>query len=149
MTSSLRRPLPPVLLSLALALMGVAAEWVPLAHLPEARWLGALLVVAGVLVAALGRAQFARARTNIHTFRDPEVLVTGGLFRFTRNPMYLGFAVVALGAAAVLRALSAWSVAVAFIAVTDRWYILHEEEALRRVFGSRYAVYAARTRRWL
>jgi len=149
MESTLRRPLPPVLLSLALALMWVAAELVPLAHLPEARLFGAVLVIAGVLVAAIGRAQFARARTNIHTFRDPDVLVTDGLFRFTRNPMYLGFTMVALGSAALLHALSAWAVAIAFVAVSDRWYIRHEEQALHRVFGSQYALYAARTRRWL
>lgn len=151
MVSILRRPLPPVLLSLALALMWAAANVLPLAPLPVwlGRALGVPLVVAGVLVAAIGRAQFARARTNIHTFRDPDVLVTDGLFGLTRNPMYLGFAMVALGAAVLLAALSAVVTAAAFVMVTDRWYIRHEEQALRRVFGERYERYAAGTRRWL
>lgn len=145
----MRRLLPPALLLLVLALMCVAAAVLPLARWPAATVPGALLVVAGLAVAVVGRVQFARARTNVHTFREPEVLVTGGVFRLTRNPMYLGFALVAFGAAALSGALSPFVLAAGFVAISDRWYIRFEEEALRRAFGEPYERYAARTRRWL
>jgi protein-S-isoprenylcysteine O-methyltransferase Ste14 len=63
--------------------------------------------------------------------------------------MYLGFALVAVGAALLHGSLSSLLLALAFVVVTDRYYIGFEERVMHGVFGSRYGQYAQHTRRWL
>ena len=76
-------------------------------------------------------------------------LVTSGIYRHTRNPMYLGMAVVLLGWAAWLG--SAWSLLgiAMFAAYITRFQILPEETALQRIFGAEFDEYRERVRRWL
>ena len=112
-------------------------------------WLGLPLLALGLAIAIVARKQFARARTNIYTFSEPDHLVTDGVFRFTRNPMYLGFSVALLGLSLFLGTLPAMLLAVAFVIISDRWYIAFEEAMLRGKFGERYQRYAQHTRRWL
>jgi protein-S-isoprenylcysteine O-methyltransferase Ste14 len=145
------RVLPPVLWLLVLCSMWLlhavfpALWWVPERY----RALGCVPLVAGVGIAVVARLQFARARTQVNTFAQPQHLVTSGLFRWTRNPMYLGMALAAAGAALWCGAMTSWLPVLAFIAVTDRFYIAFEEQRLLDVFGSRYAAYREATRRWL
>ncbi len=112
--------------------------------------------LAGVLVAVLGlgltfsgAGLFARIGTNIKTFNEPGTLVTDGLFRWTRNPMYLGFVLLLAGTAIALGATTPFAAVALFALVTDRWYIAFEEQALERRFGAEYAAYRQRTRRWV
>ena len=73
------------------------------------------------------------------------MLVTDGLFRFSRNPMYLGMSAALMGLGVVLGTLLPLLVTVAFVIIADRWYIRFEAAAMRRKFGH---AYAQRTRRW-
>lgn len=108
-----------------------------------------IVIVIGVGLAKRGSDTFERIGTNIETFQKPEVLVTDGLFSFSRNPMYLGFVMALLGVAIVLGNLLSFAVVLAFIVITDRWYIPFEEAAMKQQFGEQYERYKARTRRWL
>ena len=92
---------------------------------------------------------FERVKTNIKTFNEPTMMVTDGMFRWTRNPMYLGMCVLLLGLAILLGTLLPLLLAVAFAVIADRWYVRFEENAMRRKFGAAYDAYASRTRRWL
>jgi protein-S-isoprenylcysteine O-methyltransferase Ste14 len=112
-------------------------------------WLGLVLVVGGVATGFIGARQFDKVGTNIKTFNDPTILVTDGLFRWSRNPMYLGFTLFLLGLAILLGTLVPFLGPTAFAVIADRWYIQFEEQALRRTFGERYEVYARTTRRWI
>lgn len=116
---------------------------------PALRPFGGLPILAGIALLVIARLQFARARTNIYTFDEPGTLVTGGVFRISRHPMYLGFALVLAGAAIWLGSIAAFVPVILFIAIADRWYIGFEEEWLRRKFGSAYEGYARGTRRWI
>ena len=104
---------------------------------------GALIVVAGVLA-------FVRARTTVDP-TAPEAasaLVTTGIYRVTRNPMYLGFAIALIGWAAFLQnPLSLLAVA-AFVVYIDRFQITPEERALEARFGSDFRSYTQKVRRW-
>lgn len=144
------RPLPPVLLIAALGLMvGLYFALPGPVVVPKPyNCLGALLA-AGILLSFLGARQFARRGTNIKTFDDPDMLVTDGLFRLSRNPMYLGFVLFLFGAAVYFGTVASFVIAAAFAVITDRWYIRFEEQAMRRKFGPAYDAYAASTRRWL
>jgi protein-S-isoprenylcysteine O-methyltransferase Ste14 len=143
--------LPPILLGIVLLLMALAhaAADVPVVAPESVRWGGALLALAGVGLAVAGRIRFARAGTEINTFAEPGRLVTDGIYRFTRNPIYLGLALVAGGAALACGAITSLLLAAAFVAVTDRWYIAFEEEQLAAKFGAAYQAYRRSTRRWI
>jgi protein-S-isoprenylcysteine O-methyltransferase Ste14 len=144
---------PAVLFLLCAALMWTVSRWAPLTPLDDgprriACWtlalLGAGLITTGVIT-------FRRARTTVHPSRPEEAtaLVSGGIYRFTRNPMYLGMLVLLLGWAVFLH--SAWSLPViaAFVAWMNRYQISAEERALQSQFGAAYETYKRQVRRWL
>lgn len=110
---------------------------------------GLALLVAGVAVAVIGARHFDKVGTNIKTFNDPTLLVTDGLFRWSRNPMYFGLSVFLTGLAILLGTLIPFLGPLAFIVIADRWYIPFEERAMQRTFGERYDAYTHTTRRWL
>ena len=84
-----------------------------------------------------------------HPFSKPEKLVTGGLFRFTRNPMYLGLTILLTGVWVLLGSVSPGIFVLAFLLIADRWYITYEEAQLLAVFGAKYVAYQAQTSRWI
>jgi protein-S-isoprenylcysteine O-methyltransferase Ste14 len=145
------RLLPPVLLLIFLVLLPVFDRLLPLARLvdPPWTWLGLLPAIAGLLIAVAGRLAFRKAGTEINTFRQPGNLVTGGVFRVSRNPMYLGMALLLLGAAIGCGSLSPLLLAGVFVVIADRWYIRFEEAAMTRTFGDDYRAYQQTVRRWL
>jgi protein-S-isoprenylcysteine O-methyltransferase Ste14 len=94
---------------------------------------------------------FARAGTTVNPLK-PETsshLVTTGIYRYTRNPMYLGHAAILLGWVSYLgNAVGLFAVA-AFILYVSRFQVQPEERHLSTLFPEQYAAYAKRTRRWL
>lgn len=147
----MQRLLPPQLTLILAGLMVAFDTFLPGPELVPAPvyWLGLPLLAMGLAITVVARVQFVRARTNIYTFRAPDCLVTDGMFRFTRNPMYLGFSAALAGLSLFLGTLPGMLLAVAFVIISDRWYIAFEEEMLRARFGEHYLRYAQRTRRWL
>jgi protein-S-isoprenylcysteine O-methyltransferase Ste14 len=110
---------------------------------------GAAVAALGFLVTLFGARLFGRLGTNIRTFNEPGMLVTDGLFRWSRNPMYLGFVLLLLGVAILLGTATPFAAPLLFAIVADRWYIAFEEQAMRRKFGAEYEAYMRRTRRWV
>jgi protein-S-isoprenylcysteine O-methyltransferase Ste14 len=147
----MKKLLPPVLFAFSLVAMIVANRFLPIPEIIPERVRPASLpaMLAGLGLLAAARIQFMRKRTNIYTFDEPGVLVTDGVFRLRRHPMYLGFALFLLGSAIGLGSVSAFAVWAVFVTITDRWYITFEERWLLRKFGEEYERYAARTRRWV
>ena len=110
-----------------------------------------LLVAGGVAFDFLGILAFVRQRTTVNPLRpdNASALVTAGVYRFTRNPMYVGMALL-LGAWAVqLSALWPFLGPLAFVLYMNRFQIASEERALQARFGDAWSAYAARVRRWL
>lgn len=147
----MKRLLPPILMLLCLLAMLALDRLLPVRELipPPANLGGLILILAGLGLAIAGRLTFARAGTEIYTFREPGRLVTGGVFRISRNPMYLGMLLLLAGVAVLLGSLAPFMVAVFFAIVADRWYIRYEEAAMDAKFGAEYRAYRQRTRRWL
>lgn len=119
--------------------------------LPARLPMAVLLALAGLALDMSGLIAFHRAKTTLNP-RSPErstSIVRSGPYRFTRNPMYLGLALMLLGFCAYL-ANPATVVAVAvFIAYITRFQIIPEERLLHAKFGESYAQYKRSVRRWL
>lgn len=111
---------------------------------------GLLVLLGGGLIIA-ARVTLNRARTTWHPGRPHSAthLVTAGVFRYSRNPTYLGMLLVLLGWAAYLTSPVALIPAVLFIPYLNRFQIAPEERALSTIFGHEYDGYARRVRRWL
>ena len=113
------------------------------------RLLGILPIAAGLVLAAVGIAQFIRHRTTLHTDRQSSALVTDGVFALSRNPGYLAILLVLAGEALWLGSLSPWLAPLALLPVLVYRYIKPEEEMLLDTFGDEYRRYMARVRRWI
>ena len=143
--------LPPILVLVLIAAMlalRVLAPGALLISFPH-NLAGVLVSAAGLLITAAGAGQFSRARTNIRTLDEPGTPITDGLFRWSRNPMYLGFFLLLLGMAILLRAATPFLAVLLFVIVADRWYVAFEEPVMLRKFGKHYEAYMRSTRRWI
>ena len=144
----------PGLLLLAMIALGWAlARYAPVWRF-GAPWVDAaawILTVAGIAVIVAAIVQFHRTDTTIDPTRpgDASGLMTDGVFRWTRNPIYLGMVAVLLGFVLKMGGLSAALVVPLFMVLIGRWQIRAEEQALARLFGNEWQAYRQRTRRWL
>jgi protein-S-isoprenylcysteine O-methyltransferase Ste14 len=111
----------------------------------------AALAAVGAAFALSGVVAFRRAKTTVDPLRpaSTSTLVSSGVFKVTRNPMYVGMLFLLLAWAAYLW--SAWSLlgVLGFAAFISRFQIQPEESVLSGLFGAEYAEYKARVRRWL
>ena len=110
-------------------------------------WDVVLPIGLGVFIWA--RIHFARKNAEIHTFKKPTGLVTDGPFRFSRNPMYLGFTFILLAGAFYVNTWCALLIPLSFFMISAFWYIPYEERTLRKIFGTEYDNYTRQTRRWI
>jgi protein-S-isoprenylcysteine O-methyltransferase Ste14 len=142
--------LPPVWASGFLIAEVVAASVLPIAVFVSApaTLIGIGLIVVGVLLAAWSALWFRRKRTSIEPRDVPKALIVEGPFKINRNPIYTGMALVLLGIAFWIGALSAVAIALIFPFVITARFIRGEEAALRSAFGAEAEAYIARTRRW-
>jgi protein-S-isoprenylcysteine O-methyltransferase Ste14 len=111
--------------------------------------LGAGLVGTGLALMGLAAAQMGVARTTVIPRGQPRALVTGGVFRISRNPIYLGDALVLTGAILWWDVAPALLLVPVFMAIIRARFILGEEAGLKARFGPDFAAWSARTRRWL
>lgn len=111
--------------------------------------IGVVLVVLGLSINLPSAGLFRSIQTNLIPYNDPNVLVTSGWFRYTRNPMYLGFVAILIGAAIGAGNIYGYLVPTAFAVIMDRTFIRFEEKAMARVFGAAYGDYRRKVRRWI
>ena len=142
---------PPLVWLVCAAAAGLAPYYLPaVLDMAALRWLIWPLLLCAMLLALPALMLFSRARTTAHPHHPERSsrLVTGGVYRFSRNPMYLALALLLLawvlwlgnGVALVWPAL--------FAAYLTRFQIVPEERALAAKFGQEYAQYCRRVRRW-
>jgi protein-S-isoprenylcysteine O-methyltransferase Ste14 len=102
-------------------------------------------------VAVLGVAEFRQANTTVDPRRPGRSarIVRGGVYAWTRNPMYLGFVAMLLGLAVALQSSSGLALAAVVAMYLHRFQILPEERWLSLRFGQEFVAYCAQVRRWL
>jgi protein-S-isoprenylcysteine O-methyltransferase Ste14 len=150
----LRLRIPP----LAVAALAGSFGWLSASLVPALNWdfparagLTATFAVLGVACSLLGVAAFRRARTTVNPLTPDATtaLVESGIYRLTRNPMYLGFLLLLLAEIVWLANPVALLAAPAFVLYLNRFQIGPEERALRNRFGAKFQSYSHRVRRWL
>lgn len=145
------KELPPTWLRIALIAMLLLHFFLPgpvLIPWPY-NWSGAAGLVLGAALLLWSGHLFNRAGTGIRPFTPALRLVTGGPFRCSRNPMYLGMVLVLVGTAVMCGELTPWFVVPLFILVIDRRFIAREERFMEQTHGDAWRGYRERVRRWL
>jgi len=155
MLARLETKVPPVVWALlAMALVFVLSTVINDELVPDGRGrvIAGLIALCGLIVAVSAVAGFGQAKTSVdpHTVGKASTLVTGGVYRFTRNPMYLGLLcfIIAFG---LWRgdAFPTLIGAGAFVAVLNRVQIIPEERFLAKRFGAPYRDFKSSVRRWI
>jgi protein-S-isoprenylcysteine O-methyltransferase Ste14 len=148
----LRLP-PPVVMAAVALLMWLAARALPAFDfsLPARGALAAVLAVLGLLIAGVAFVQFRRAGTTVNPTRPHEsaLLVVHGIYRLSRNPMYLGDLLILAAWAVWLASGPAFLGLPLFVAYLNHFQIVPEERMLEARFGAAYAAYRRAARRWL
>jgi protein-S-isoprenylcysteine O-methyltransferase Ste14 len=143
----------PPILALGFILLGVLlGKWIPilptLANTPL-RLAGLPIVLIGLLIGFSGLFQIRRANTTLNPHGSVTTVVTSGIYRFTRNPMYLGFMLMVIGFPLAKGTLWGLILAPFFILTMNRLVIEKEEAYLEKKFGEPYTSFKRRVRRWL
>jgi protein-S-isoprenylcysteine O-methyltransferase Ste14 len=143
-------PVKPPLVFLAAIAVGLGIDhWFPMSVRPEGLgWTGALLLGLAVALSQWAMHHFRTRKTSVFPWKPTRVILEDGPFAFTRNPIYLSFAMAQLGIGLALDALAVVLLVVPAVLATDRWVIRREEAYLERKFGDAYRAYRGRVRRW-
>lgn len=146
--------IPPVVLFVLAALaMGALAVFLPALRyaFPGQLMAASVLLLCAGLVGLAGVRAFARHDTTVNPLRPERAtrLVAGGIYRRSRNPMYLALLLALLAWGTWLGSIAALGVVPLFVLAMTRWQIVPEERALQALFGSEFTAYKRRVRRWL
>jgi protein-S-isoprenylcysteine O-methyltransferase Ste14 len=143
---------PPPLIFLGSLAVGFALEaLLPGSSVPDAlAWIaGGAFLLAGLALLYAFERSFQRHRTPANPWRPSTAIVTDGPYRLTRNPGYVGMALVYVGIALLSHALWVLAPLPLVLAIIDRGVIAREERYLERKFGQNYVAYKQRVRRWV
>lgn len=152
--SALELRIPPV----ALVLIAAACMWLVAMLGPSNDFaiafstpIAAVITLAGTLVALLGVMAFRAAHTTVNptTPNASSSIVASGIYRISRNPMYLGFLLMLAGWAVYLSNTFSCIFLPLFVLYMNRFQIRPEERALEAKFGAQYVAYKQQVRRWL
>ena len=143
--------LPPKIVFFAVFTMIVLHAVVPLAIVVRApfSYAGWLCLATGTAMIVWSRRTFQAAGTPIRPLTESTVLIRHGLYRWSRNPMYLGALLLVAGVAILLGTLAPLLVVIAVFAILQEGFIRREERLLDETFGDGYRTYRRSVRRWL
>jgi len=145
------RIFPPIWLVICAFAMFALDRWLPLIQLyPGMAGISSwLLMVPGLVLILVAFNLFKRADTGVVPFSKSTALVTSGVYHFTRNPMYLGMALILAGGALKLGSLGAWIPVPVFMAIIQNQFIRNEEIFLTAIYGDEFKQYCQHVRRWI
>ena len=142
---------PPLMFAVAVALGtlidGNPLEWRHVFH--PSQLPGAFVALVGLALIIATLVLFRRNGTRPEPWEPALAFIASGPYRYSRNPMYAGMALVSAGIAIFFESIAAIALVGAVVIVIDRYVIVREEAYLRRRFSDEYDAYCARVRRWL
>jgi protein-S-isoprenylcysteine O-methyltransferase Ste14 len=137
-----------LILLLVSACLMVAIPLAPI-PIPAARVIGVFLLLIGLITGFSGFSAFRKAGTSLRPGDEPTQFITQGPFRFTRNPMYLGFGLILIAAFFLTKSFFFLIPPVVFFLLMNFLLVPFEEKLMTEHFGEPYSEYRRRVRRWL
>ena len=143
--------IPPLVYLAGIVVGLLVSMWMPTKVVPNpTAWIiGGFVILCGALLAGSAILKFKGAGTTVRPDRAASRLVIAGPYKITRNPMYLGLALVYLGIAIADQSIWALILFPVILIIIQHWAIKPEEAFLERRFGTDYSRYRANVRRWL
>lgn len=147
----MKKVIPPVLFIFCILLMVGLNMLLPKIRFlqPPISYIGIILIIVGLAITVTIRKMFSRIDTEIHTFKKPRQLAQTGLFKISRNPIYLGFTISLIGIWVLTGNLIGIIGVLIFFLASNFWYIPYEEKVMEKEFGDEYRIYKSKARRWV
>ncbi len=146
-----KKIMPTTYLLVALVLVILLHFFLPIATLVTSPWnlFGLVPLILGIALNLVADRAFKLHDTTVKPFKESRVLITNGVFRISRHPMYLGFVLVLLGVAMLLGSISPYVIVVGFAVLMDVGFIRMEESMLEAQFPQAWKEYESQVRRWI
>jgi protein-S-isoprenylcysteine O-methyltransferase Ste14 len=143
--------IPPVYFYLWIGLMALAHFTLPIMTVLTLPWklLGGIPLAVGAAFNIIADRDFKLRGTTVKPTGEATALITTGVFRLSRHPMYVGFVLILVGIAALLGSLMPFILAAVFAVFMDVVFIRFEEAKMEKSFGPQWLEYRGRVRRWL
>lgn len=147
----MRKSLPPTYFLGAVLIAVVLHFLLPVRQILYFPWclLGLAPLVIGIMLNLLADRALKKHNTTVKPFEESSALITDGVFRITRNPMYLGMVLILFGVAMLLGSAAPFVVIFLLAALLDRVFIAPEEQMLNDTFGEQFREYRRRVRKWI
>jgi len=146
-----RRPLPPTYFNSSIFLIILIHFIVPGKTIISFPWnlSGIIPVIIGAVLNLMADREFKINNTTVKPFEESSFLITTGVFKMSRNPMYLGMVLVLLGICIFLGSITPYIVVILFIVLINALFIKIEEKMLAETFGDSWLNYTKKARRWI
>ena len=139
---------PPVILLASIVLQIILLFSFPIS-VDLSSLLGLILILSGISLVFVSFRFMRKMKTTFIPDGTPEVLISSGPFKFSRNPIYLGMLTVLVGVAFLMSSLSAIIIAFVFGIIINFTWIAHEEKKLHELFSEDWENYSSKVRRWI
>tara|TARA_A200000113_G_scaffold47072_1_gene38493 strand:- start:260 stop:694 length:435 start_codon:yes stop_codon:yes gene_type:complete len=139
---------PPVILLASIVLQIILLFSFPIS-VDLSSLLGLILILSGISLVFVSFRFMRKMKTTFIPDGTPEVLISSGPFKFSRNPIYLGMLTVLVGVAFLMSSLSAIIIALVFGIIINFTWIAHEEKKLHELFSEDWKNYSSKVRRWI
>jgi protein-S-isoprenylcysteine O-methyltransferase Ste14 len=146
-----REVIPPVYLFLSIAIMVLLHFLLPGSRVLVFPWnlLGGIPLALGIVTNLIADKSFKKHETTVKPLEESTALITTGVFRVSRHPMYLGFVLILLGIAALTGSLTPYLIVLIFAVFMDVVFIRFEEQKLEETFGEAWPEYKKKVSRWV
>ena len=141
---------PPFLTLIGLILQGLLNAFLPLYsinYFPNI--FGGTVILLGVVSIVYLLGIFKKEETAILPDGDPEVLLTQGPYKYSRNPIYISMTIILIGSAMLYNSLSVFIIPILFMIMVKKIWIDYEEAKLKKIFGQEYLNYQKKVGRWI
>lgn len=139
---------PPVILLVSVVLQIILLFSFPIS-VDLSSLLGLILILSGISLVFVSFRFMRKMKTTFIPDGTPEVLISSGPFKFSRNPIYLGMLTILVGLAFLMSSLSAIIIAIVFGTIINFTWIAHEEKKLHELFSEDWENYSSKVRRWI
>ena len=139
---------PPVILLASIVLQIILLFSFPI-FVDLSSLLGLILILSGISLVFVSFRFMRKMKTTFIPDGTPEVLISSGPFKFSRNPIYLGMLIILVGVAFLMSSLSAIIIAFVFGIIINFTWIAHEEKKLHELFSEDWENYTSKVRRWI